>query len=312
MSQAQTYSAGVKDFLCRKTAYEVGLDGTAPDTTSKRCDNCCALAFFYGVTVFSRRLKRETMTLTIENEKLLEICTYIMIHHFLAAPDVRQTERGGKTRFEVTFGRDLVGHELTEILDSSEKDFSFACQCEDCVRMFVRGAFLSAGNITDPDLDYRVEFLLKDPSTAEGLADFIGEYFSPKIAKRRSDYVVYVKGGERVEEFFAIIGAEKVALDIMATSIEKETMNALNRSCNCESANMQKTVNASVVGCHAIQKLRDSGRLDTLPDELKEVAFLRETFPEASLTELAARTDGRISRSSINRRMKKLIELSEE
>lgn len=311
MSQ-ETYSAGVKELLCRKTAFEVGLDSEKPDATSRRCDKCCALAFFYGVTLFSRRLRRDTMTLAIENERLLEICTYIMIHHFLATPDVRHTYRGGRTRFEVTFGRDLVGRELTDIFDSDYRDLSFACECENCVKMFVRGVFLSAGNVTDPGYDYRVEFLLKDLKTAESLSDFIGEYFSPKIVKRRSDHVVYVKGGERVEEFFALIGAEKVALDIMTTSIEKETMNALNRSCNCEAANMRKTVNASVAGCHAIQKLRDSGKFDYLPDELKEIACLRESYPEASLTELSAKTEGRISRSGINRKMKKLIELSEE
>ena len=262
--------------------------------------------------MLSRRLNRDTMTLSIENEGLLEICTYIMIQYFLAQPEVRETVIRGKNCFEVTFGRDLVGQELLDILDSEEKDFSFACECEDCVRYFVRGAFLSAGNITDPDHDYRVEFLLKDIKTAEALSDFIGEYFSPKTVKRRNDHVVYIKGGERVEEFFTVIGAEKVALDIMATSIEKETMNIINRTCNCESANMRKRVNASVTACHAIQRLRDSGRFDGLPDELKEIALLREEYPDASVTELSEKTGGRISRSGISRKMKKLIELSEE
>lgn len=312
MSQVQSYSAGVKDFLCRKTAFEVGLGWGIPDGTSKKCDRCCALAFFYGVTVVSRRLNRETMTLSIENESLLEICTYIMIQHFLAKPEVKETVIRGKNCFEVTFGRDLVGHELLEILNSEEKDFSFACECEDCVRYFVRGAFLSAGNITDPDHDYRVEFLLKDIKNAEALSEFIGDYFSPKTVKRRNDYVVYIKGGGRVEEFFTIIGAEKVALDIMETSIEKETMNIINRTCNCESANMRKRVNASVNACHAIQILRDSGRFESLPDEFKEVAILRESYPDASVTELSEKTNGRLSRSGICRKIKKIIELSEE
>ena len=308
----ESYSAGVKAYLCRKTAYEVGLGKTPPDSMVKKCDTCCALAFFYGVTLFSRRLSRETMTLSIDNEELLEICTYIMIHHFLAKPDVRQTERGGKVKFEVSFGRDLVGHELSYMLDDEEKDFSFACVCERCPEFFVRGAFLSAGTLSDPSLDYRVEFLLKDMSGARALSDFLGEAFSPKTVKRKSDFVVYVKGNERTEELCTAMGAQKAALDIITASIEKQTMNELNRSCNCEAANMRKTVNASVQLRLAIQKLRDEGRFDMLPDDLKETALLREQHPDASLSELSRMTEGALTRSGINHRLKKIIELAEE
>lgn len=310
--RGESYSAGVKAYLCRKTAYEVGLGKLPPDTVSKKCDKCCALAFFYGVTLFSRRLERETMTLSIENEELLEICTYIMIHHFLAKPEVRQTQRGGKLKFEVTFGRDLVGHELSLQLGDDEKDFSFACTCDRCPEYFVRGAFLSSGTLADPSLDYRVEFLLKDMATAEALSDFLGESFSPKTVKRKKDFVVYVKGNERTEELCTAMGAQKAALDIIAASIEKQTMNELNRSCNCEAANMKKTVNASVQIRLAIQKLKDSGKFDTLPDDLKETAVLREANPEASLSELARMTEGALTRSGINHRLKKIIELAEE
>ncbi|MBR6633188.1 MAG: DNA-binding protein WhiA [Clostridia bacterium] len=307
-----SYSASVKERLCARTAFEVGLEAVAPDAFSKRCEKCCALAFFYGVTLFSRRLERETMTLSIENEALLEICTYVMIHYFLAQPEVRQTERSGKKRFEVSFGRDLVGYELFEKLRDEEKDFAFALECESCKKYFLRGAFLSAGTISDPKSDYRIEFLLKDMKNAEALADFIGSEFSPRISKRRSDCVVYIKGNERTESFCTFIGAESVTLDIIEKSIEKETMNALNRSCNCEHANMKRTVNASVQIRQAIKKLRDSGKFATLSDDLKLTAELREQYPEASLSQLATMTEGGISRSGINHRLKKLIELSEE
>ena len=220
MIQSQSYNSKVKELLCRKTAVEVGLDSEAENTSLKRCDKCCALAFFYGVTLVSRRLKPETMTLSIENESLLEICTYIMIHHFLAKPDVKQIERSGKVRFEVTFGRDLIGRELFEKLNDDEKDFSFVCECEDCYRFFLRGAFLSTGMVYDPASDYRVEFIMKDSTNAKALTEFIGRYFAPKIIKRRSDYIVYIKGGERTEEFCALIGAESTAMDIINKSIE--------------------------------------------------------------------------------------------
>lgn len=307
-----SYSAKVKERLCGRTAYEVGLETVAPDDYSQKCEKCCALAFFYGVTLFSRRLERETMTLSLENEALLEICTYIMIHYFLAQPEVRQNQRGGRTRFEVSFGRDLVGYELFEKLCDEEKNFGFALECENCKKYFLRGAFLSSGTISDPKTDYRIEFLLKDMKNAQALSKLIGEEYFPKISKRRSDCVVYIKGNGRVESFCTFIGAEAVTLDIIEKSIEKETMNALNRSCNCEHANMQRTVNASVQIRQAIKKLRDSGKFATLSDDLKLTAELREKYPEASLAMLAKMTEGGLSRSGINHRLKKLIELSEE
>ncbi len=307
-----SYSATVKDFLCKKTAYEVGLESVSPDALSKRCSKCCSLAFFYGAVLFSKRLKTDTMTLSIENERLLEICTYIMIQNFLATPRVVQTGRGDKTRFEVTFGRDLLGHELGERMNDEEGDFSFACRCESCTEYFVRGAFLSAGVLCDPRLDYRVEFLLRDRRTAELFADFLGDDFAPKITKRRAEHVLYIKGSERVMSFFTAIGAQTVSLDIMEKSIEKETMGALNRSCNCETANMKKTVNASVAIRLAISKLRESGKFASLPDDLKETALLRERHPEATLAELSRLSEGGISKSGINHRLKRIIEISEE
>ncbi len=312
MSNVPSYSAKVKEYLLRRTAYEVGLGTSKPDEYSKKCEKCCALAFFYGVTIFSRRLERETMTLSIENEELLEICTYIMIHYFLATPDVRQVEVRGKTRFEVSFGRELVGHELFEVFSDEKRDFSFALSCKDCNRYFMRGVFLSAGTLADPRLDYRVEFLLKDEKNATALSKFIDVSFSPRLTKRRAEYVVYIKGNERAESFCALIGAELATIDIIEKSIEKETMSSLNRSCNCEHANMQKTVNASVRIRQAITRLRESGRFNSLPDDLKLTAELREKYPEASLSALSQMFEGGISRSGLNHRLNKIIEISEE
>ena len=89
-------------------------------------------------------------------------------------------------------------------------------------------------------------------------------------------------------------------------------MNALNRACNCENANTQRTVSASVEVRFAIKRLRESGRFNSLPDELKKTAELREKYPEESLSDLVLLYEGGISRSGLNHRMKKLVELSKE
>ena len=309
MSFNPSYSMTVKEKLSEKTAKGIGLHGVSK---GKVTDKCCSLAFFYGVMLLSKKLDKKTMTLSLDNEKLLEICTYIMIHHFLAVPTVREKERAGKRRFEVSFKKELVGRDLSDKLFDDELDFSFVSVCPNCISFFLRGAFLAVGNITDPQRDYRVEFVLGDRKTAESLLKFLSPYIDGRLIKRGTAYVVYIKGSERLESFFTLIGAESVTLVIIERTIEKETMNTLNRSCNCENANTKKTVTASVEVCHAIKKLRESGKYSSLPDELKKTAELREKYPEEPLSSLALLYEGGISRSGLNHRMKKLVELSKE
>lgn len=303
-----SYSTKVKKALSETTAVEIGLETGEIKTVNK----CCALSFFYGAMLFSKKLNKDTMTISLENEKLLEILTYIMIHHFLAKPTVRQIEKGGKTKFEVSFKRELIAKDLAEILFDDSEVMPYYFECKNCLKYFVRGAFLTSGNITDPERDYRVEFVLGSLFLAKSLCEYIKGYIEAKITKRGSSYVVYIKGSERIETFCALIGAKTVAFDVIEKTIEKDKKNALNRQCNCDSANIKKTVSASVDVRLAIKKLRDSGKFSSLPDELKKTAELREEYPEESLSSLALLYEGGISRSGLNHRMKKLIELSKD
>lgn len=297
----------VKEALSKKTATEIGLDGAR-----LTCDKCCSLSFYYGAMLLCKSLDKESMTVSFDNEKLLEICTYIMIHHFLALPTVSEVKRGNKSRFEVTFKRDLIGMDLSDKLFDESLDFSFTLNCDKCAGYFLRGAFLASGNITDPQRDYRIEFVLGDVMLARAFLKFLKNYTEARLLKRGASYVVYIKGSERVESFCTLIGAERVSLDIIEKSIEKDKMNALNRACNCENANTKKTVSASVDVRFAIKKLRESGKFNSLPDELKKTAELRERYPDESLSSLVLLYEGGISRSGLNHRMKKLVELSKE
>ncbi len=299
-----SYSTKVKKALSQTTAVEIGLE----TGEEKRINKCCTLSFFYGAMLFSNKLDKSTMTISLENEKLLEILTYIMIHHFLAKPTVRQIQKGGKTKFEVSFKRELLAKELSEMFETPSNEF----ECKNCLKFFLRGVFLASGNITDPERDYRAEFIVKSEALAKTLTEYIKPYTDAKVTKRGSAYVVYIKGSERIETFCALIGAKKVAFDVIEKSIEKDKKNALNRQCNCDSANIKKTVSASVDVRLAIKKLRDSGKFSSLPDELKKTAELREKYPEESLSSLALLYEGGISRSGLNHRMKKLIELSKK
>ena len=298
-----SYSTKVKKALSDTTALEIGLDGSDKKTINK----CCTLSFFYGAMLYNKKLDKNTMTISLENEKLLEILTFIMIQHFLAKPTVKEIEKNGKKRFEVSFKRELIAKDLTEMFETP-----YEFDCKNCLSYFLRGAFLASGNITDPERDYRVEFVVGTLGQAKSIIEYLNPYVDAKVTKRGSYYVAYIKGSERTENFSALIGAKKVAFDVIEKSIEKDKKNTLNRLCNCDSANIKKTVSASVDVRLAIKKLRDSGKFSSLPDELKKTAELREEYPDESLSSLALLYEGGISRSGLNHRMKKLIELSKD
>ena len=179
---------------------------------------------------------------------------------------------------------------------------------------FFRGIFLACGTVTDPDISYHVEFITPGESEAQALFSFLlVEGKEARLIERRSNFVVYIKGSERISDLFAEMGAGKYSLDIIEKSIEKEIKNNLNRSCNCENANIRKTVSASVEFKMAVEKIKECGMWNTLTEDLRQVAELRLAHPEASLSELCLLDEKTgLSRSGLNHRLKKIISIAKE
>ena len=90
----------------------------------------------------------------------------------------------------------------------------------------------------------------------------------------------------------------------------RDMRNNVNRIVNCETANLAKTVDAAVKQINAINKLKQNGKFNDLPDNLKELANLRVENPEASLTELGKMLKEPIGKSGVNYRLKTLINLA--
>ena len=138
---------------------------------------------------------------------------------------------------------------------------------------------------------------------------FISMGIDTKMTKRQSKHLIYLKEKEQISDTLNILGATKMFFDFQEVTLEKEIKNSLNRKQNFEQANLDKTIGVSVAQINAIEKLMEEGRFDTLEESLKETAILRLENPEASLAELAALTKDKISRSGINHRLKKIMEL---
>lgn len=187
-----------------------------------------------------------------------------------------------------------------------------------CMAAFLRGAFLTCGNISSPESEYHLEFNVAHKNLSEDLCKIIpeaseytgGRRITPKAVSRRGSYVVYIKDSEDISDFLTLMGAGNASMNIMQVKIIKDYENAKNRRVNSQLANTDKMVSAAAKQVQAIKILEDSGKLGTLSEELREAAEIRRKYPLVSLKELCEYFETPISKSGLNHRLKKIIELS--
>lgn len=179
-----------------------------------------------------------------------------------------------------------------------------------CLRAFLRGAFLGGGSVANPEKEYHLELTTPRPLLAEDTVRLFESFgLGAKIVQRKTSHVVYFKSSEEIGDVLNIIGAHSAYMELMNVKILKETRNQVNRRVNCETANLDKAVDAAQLQVQAIRRLEKAGRLSSLSPSLQETARARLDFPEAPLSELGQML--KISKSGINHRMRKLVALSE-
>ena len=182
-------------------------------------------------------------------------------------------------------------------------------ESEEEKRAYVRGIFLGSGSINNPRNKYHIEMALKDTNVAEKVVTILEEYgilFKILNAKKCS---IYSKDGEEISKFLAFIGANSAVLKFEEIRVFRDMRNNVNRIVNCETANLAKTVDAAVKQINAIKKLKETGKFNELPDNLKELAELRVKNPEASLTELGQMLKEPIGKSGVNYRLKTIMKM---
>ncbi len=183
--------------------------------------------------------------------------------------------------------------------------------CPQCEAAYLRGVFLSAGNVTDPRTYYHLDMVLSEDDMAEEFGYFLDNMgLSPKHTARKGMPVLYYKESEAVEDFLTVIGAKKAAFAIMDAKILKDIRNNANRVSNCELANLGKSVDAATVQYEAIKDLMEQDRFSLLPVELQQTARLRLENPELPLKDLAALHEPPLTKSGLNHRLKKIVDFS--
>lgn len=183
-------------------------------------------------------------------------------------------------------------------------------QTEEEVKAFLRGAFLGSGSCANPYRGYHLEIVARSQPLAEQIARLITEAGpQARVMTRSGRYVVYLKG-EEVTGFLALIGASTTVLAYENVRAEREFRNYINRTSNCDTANIGKTVNASAEQRQAIERIEERMGLERLPAPLYEAAMLRLNHPDATLQELADMAE--IGKSGMNHRLERLIRIARE
>lgn len=182
---------------------------------------------------------------------------------------------------------------------------------DNCKRAIVRGAFLGAGSINNPSRTYHLEINLSTKNNMEFL-DEILKQCNIRCKKLENNNSIYLKDGEEISAIIALFGASSSVLKFEDIRVQKEMNGKVNRIVNCQSANLNKTLNASVEQIDAIRRLQQSNKFNNLDDNLKEIALLRLEYPDMSLVELGKKLKEPLGKSGVNYRLKRIIKIAED
>lgn len=281
---------------------------------------CCLRAECYGMWLFSKCFSLREAAYVTENSgvarRMLELAaaaagaggelSYGVSRRKKPAYRVALQDEDSRLRLLSAFGH--TGGETSLRINRA------VLEDDCCQAAFLRGAFLTCGTAADPQKGYHLEFAVPYQKLANQLYTLLSEVsafpVNPLLASRKGGYVVYWKESGQIEDLLTFLGAAGASMELMQVRMYKEAKNDINRKANFETANMDKTYSASARQIAAIAALNDVGELSSLPDGLRELARLRLENPEMTLRQLGEALG--ISRSGVNHRLERLLELGEK
>ena len=264
-----------------------------------------ALVSFGGADIYSGG--DEKVVFEPDNELVARKCFTLLKKTFniSESKDGNAEYRGGSV-FEIN-DRDEI-RKLRQAL-SNEVLLQRSC----CMRAYLRGAFLAAGSVSDPNKSYHFEIVCRTGDQVPVLLDILRSFdIKAGTIIRKNHPVVYIKEGSMIVEALNVMEAHVALMDFENSRILKEMRNSLNRRVNCETANIGKTVTAAVKQTEDIKAVMGTLRYRSLPDGIKQIAELRLKYPDASLKELGQMCDPPIGKSGVNHRLRKLAAIVEK
>lgn len=201
---------------------------------------------------------------------------------------------------------ELLGLKMWDVNSSLKQE-------EQLARLSIREAFIKSGSITDPNKEYHLEVLFKTKKKAAEYKSILENFeIDAKIIKKGSGYITYIKDSEDIVNFLALVGANNGVLRFEEIRVLKDARNSVNRIVNCETANLNKTLSASENQIKAIKFLKQKRKFNSLPEELKEVAEIRQKNPEASYQEIGQMLEKNLSKSGVSHRLSSIVKIAKE
>ena len=214
-----------------------------------------------------------------------------------------------KRAFHIDISKPLTEEDCKKIVEAIQ---SLYLEKTCCKRAFIRGAFMATGSMSDPNKSYHFEIVCKTVEQAERLQELMQEFETDaKIVERKHHHIVYLKEGSQIVDMLNVMEAYVSLMNLENVRIIKEVRNSINRKVNCETANINKTVNAAIKQIADIELIRDTVGLDQLPKPLQEIALVRLEYPEAPLKELGNYLNPPVGKSGINHRLRKIAAFAE-
>ena len=192
---------------------------------------------------------------------------------------------------------------------------------EESKKAFIKGAYVGCATSSIklselgsrlPTTGYHVEFASHKRQFLENLSKML-EFFSifPKISLRKKIFVLYIKDSESIKDLLALVGANECVMELSDEMAKRDLRNTVNRQVNCINANINKTVEASLKQISAINYINSKIGLESLPDDLQEVAILRLANPQESMEELLKLSTIKLTKSGLNHRFRRILRIAE-
>ncbi len=291
---------------------------------------CCAKAELMAILLFTSTIKRKDnnifLKIITENasvaRRIFNLVKLLYSVHTIVRIKRNKSQKhmhsyslfieDKESLIRVLDGLELISNNNLEQIkiEDALKHELIASEC--CKKAFIRGAFLGAGSIINPEKTYHFEFVTHYSNLGEDLCTVLNEFgLYSKTIKRKANYVIYFKGSEYIADLLNIMGAHKSLLQLENIRVMKEMRNNVNRIVNCETANLEKTVDASFRQIQNIELIQKTIGLKKLPKNLRDVAITRLEYKEASLKELGEMLDPPVGKSGVNHRLRKLQRIAD-
>lgn len=310
----------------------MSFSGMVKDELSKNVSSArhCRIAETAAILSACARLERyhdgsERLRMQTENEAVVRKCFTLLRKTFNIETEISIRENSHLKRGNVYYIEISDKAQIQTVLQGTKLSVNsntgsalnlnnaLVIQQNCCKRAFIRGAFLSSGSISDPQKGYHFEIVCPKEYKAQQLQEIIRSFnIDAKIVLRKKSYVVYVKEGAQIVDMLAIMEANVALMNLENIRIVKEMRNTVNRKVNCETANINKTVNAAVKQMEDIKLIEQTVGFQSLNEGLSEIAELRLQYPEATLKELGMMLSPQVGKSGVNHRLRKLSALADE